>query len=68
MRANRLQQQIIASIAQQTHNWLWSTDLTSVTNIAKLTNSVDQLKLTPEDAAELEAILKGLYYFVRRFD
>lgn len=68
MRANRLQQQIIASIAQQTHNWLWSNDLTSVTNIAKLTNSVDQLKLTPEDAAELEAILKGLYYFVRRFD
>ena len=68
MRANRLQQQIIASIAQQTHNWLWSNDLASVTNVAKLSNSVDQLKLTKEDAAELEAILKGLYYFVRRFD
>lgn len=68
MRANRLQQQIIASIAQQTHNWLWSTDLSSVTNVAKLSNSVDQLKLTKEDALELEDILKGLYYFVRRFD
>ena len=68
MKANRLQQQIIASIAQQTHNWLWSTDLSSVTNVAKLSNSVDQLKLTKEDALELEAILKGLYYFVRRFD
>lgn len=68
MRANRLQQQIIASIAQQTHNWLWSTDLSSVTNVAKLSNSVDQLKLTKEDALELEDILKGLYYFVRKFD
>ena len=68
MKANRLQQQIIASIAQQTHNWLWSTDLSSVTNVAKLSNSVDQLKLTKEDALELEVILKGLYYFVRRFD
>lgn len=68
MSSTRLQQQIILSIKQQANNWLWSKDLSSVTNIAKLTNSVDQLKLTPEDAAELEAILKGLYYFVRRFD
>lgn len=68
MTTTRLQQQIISSIKQQTDNWLWSKNLSSVTNLAKLTNSVDQLKLTPEDAAELEALLKGLYYFVRRFD
>lgn len=68
MTPTKLQQQIILSIKQQANNWLWSKDLSSVTNIAKLTNSVDQLKLTPEDSAELEAILKGLYYFVRRFD
>lgn len=68
MTPTKLQQQIILSIKQQANNWLWSKDLSSVTNIAKLTNSVDQLKLTSEDAAELEAILKGLYYFVRRFD
>lgn len=68
MTPTKLQQQIISSIKQQANNWLWSKDLSSVTNVAKLSNSVDQLKLTKEDAAELEAILKGLYYFVRRFD
>lgn len=68
MTTTRLQQQIISSIKQQADNWLWSKNLSSVTNLAKLTNSVDQLKLTLEDAAELEALLKGLYYFVRRFD
>ena len=68
MTPTKLQQQIISSIKQQANNWLWSKDLSSVTNVAKLSNSVDQLKLTKEDALELEAILKGLYYFVRRFD
>ena len=68
MTPTKLQQQIILSIKQQANNWLWSKDLSSVTNVAKLSNSVDQLKLTKEDALELEVILKGLYYFVRRFD
>lgn len=65
---NRLQYQITEHISTLANNWLWSKDFKSVADIAKITNSVDQLKLTPEDAAELEAILKGLYYFVRRFD
>lgn len=65
---NRLQYQITEHISTLANDWLWSKDFKSVTNVAKITDSIEQLKLAKEDALELEAILKGLYYFVRRFD
>lgn len=65
---NRLQHQITEHVSTLTNDWLWSKDFKSVANVAKITDSIEQLKLSDDDFLELQSILKGLYYFIRKFD
>ena len=65
---NRLQYQITEHISTLVNDWLWSKDFKSVANVAKITDSIDQFKLSNDDFLELQSILKGLYYFIRKFD
>lgn len=66
MRPNQLQYKIADFIIDQSSQWKFAKDINHPYHITLLEESVSDLHLSVEESLELEGIMKGLYYFIKR--
>lgn len=66
MKPNQLQYKIADFIVDQSAQWKFSKDINHPYYVTLLEESVSDLHLSVEESLELEGIMKGLYYFIKR--
>lgn len=66
MKPNQLQYKIADFIIDQSSQWKFSKDINHSYHVTLLKESVSDLHLSVEESLELEGIMKGLYYFIKR--
>jgi hypothetical protein len=66
MKPNQLQYKIADFIIDQSTQWKFSKDINHPYHVTLLEKSVSNLHLSTEESLELEGIMKGLYYFIKR--
>lgn len=66
MKPNQLQYKIADFIVDQSAKWKFSKDINHPYHITLIEELVSDLHLSVEESLELEGIMKGLYYFIKR--